>query len=518
MLFRSRSCRGLLLLVLLLCWGFTPTNRCLAAGPEAAGGEDQPKQTVKQRLKAHQARLEAEVAVRDNFLNHLRVYVVPPEFRDEAYLDEARAIGIDKPAKQIPYYRYWHSFMYTELEETKALRDQYALLLSGQATPEQIPDVKRWLESVWPAMDAIRDAAQVEHFSVSLALDAPLIRAYREIHYIQVEFNMIMESFRARALYSLALADTPSAVADCIAFDRIHKLCFQLNHHETIDDAPREASDNNDVLLHLLQSGQLTEDQLKALAKQWAAQAKGSSAAEIYDQWERLLLIDYFERIASGEEKQPSFLLEQVFSMGGPVSDEKHEGWEWMVKHPLMDTDLAIAQINRRYDELVEVLNKSSDVSEAVGVLQKASRTMRGRMGSMQTMIRAYEEKVVPAGMNAKRYSEQIVDGMLALFMHPNRVLDGPFDQAEYKDRQRMAQAMIAVVRYHKDQGSYPEKLQDVVPKYLAELPMDPYQKEQAILYGLSRVNNMTTIKLHCVRVDQDGETDDLKATLNMPN
>lgn len=438
----------------------------------------------------------------------------PIDLRDEAYLDKVRELGIDAPLDQIPHFRPWFNYMYEELDEAKAVRDQYALLLAGEATLDQIPAVKAWLEEAGPGMDAIRQSAGKDHLYLSIDLEQALLHHFRFTNYIANEISELMEAFRARSMYALASGELDEAVADFIACDQIFKLLFQLNANEVIDDASREAYDNNAVLYHLLQSKQLTAAQLARLAQQLAIEHNGLSSAEIYDQWERPLLIDFFERVASGEEKTPSFLLEGFFAMGGPVNDEERAGWDWMVKHELLDTDLAIAQINRRYDELVDVLKNSGDLPEAVGVLKQADRTLRKRMGRMQLVMRAYGEKRIPAGMTAKQYSEQIVDGLLALLMHPNRVLDGPFDTAEYKTRQRFAQTMLALVRYQQDQGVYPASLKDLVPKYLAQVPMDPYQNKQAIQYNAKVVEGVATLKLSCIRIDQDGEEGPIEKVL----
>lgn len=478
----------------------------LVAAAQHEPGDQAPRKTVKQHLAGQQAQIEERVSPRDNFFNYLPIYMTSPEFRDAAYQEEARVLGIDAAADEIPYYRHWFSFMIEELTETKAIRAQHDKLMKGLAPPDQVPAVKDWLDSVGPALDALTKAAVCEYLVVPVNPDLTLLRSFRDSEYIANEFTEIVSSFSARSMYALASGDMDQAVADCIAADRIFKLKFQLNQYEIIDDAPRIASQCFHVLQHLLKSKQLTPEHLERLAKQWSSQANGLSPADIMDQHERLLLIDYFERVASGEEKQPSFLLDSIFSLGGRVTNDEREGWDWMVRHELLDTDLAIAQVNKRYDELVSVLTRSKDFPQAIEVLQEAGQVMRKRMASMRFLMAAYGEKSVPAGMTAKQYSDRLVDGMLALLMHPNRVLDGPVAEAEYNAIQRFGQIMIALRRYEKDNAAFPGKLSELIPAYLARLPMDPFNKGQAIQYARSITDGVTTLKLKCPAFDEDGE------------
>lgn len=509
----ARQTKCVLLTLFLLACVLTPTNDSLAAEPQAPNHDQLSHKTVMQILEVRQGARAEQVATKENFYRYLTVYLIEPKFRNENNLKQARELGIAEPLDQIPYFRSWFNFMYEELEETKEIREQFTSLIAGDASVKEAPDVERWLDEAWPAMDAIRDAASSKHFYLEFDLEKTLMTEYGFARYVETEINELMKAFRARAMYALLSNNIDSAVADCIALDRILKLTFQLNHHEVIDDSSREASRNNVVLDHLLESGQLTNDHLKQISQQWATKHEGLPPAAIFDQWERYLLIDYFERLAAGQDQQKNEMIRN-FTMGGPVDDKAVQGWDWTMGHKLMDTDLAIGHLNQRYDELVEVLTQAMDMPDGIEVLKQAEQTMRGRMRSMVIFMQAYQEQTIPAGMTTKQYSEHIVDGMLALLMHPNRVLDGPVDQASYEGEQSFSQTAIAIARYRQDRGEYPEQLKQLVPNYLADLPVDPFMNGQPIQYKIEAKADTVTITLKSVGMDAGDTHDDLASNL----
>jgi hypothetical protein len=71
--------------------------------------------------------------------------------------------------------------------------------------------------------------------------------------------------------------------------------------------------------------------------------------------------------------------------------------------------------------------------------------------------------------------SEQLARMMVALFLPAMGAVTRAEDRTEVT--REMVQAAFALAAYRAEQGSYPDKLEALVPKYLAKVPDDLFKK-----------------------------------------
>lgn len=469
--------------------------------------------TAQEQIEAWQAHRAQDLTPARNAFNIIMLTITPPASRDEAHAALANQLRADidadtnaeTPPKAWPYYRSWFEYKHDELEETRKIQLQYEQLRSGKVKPDQVPAVKAWLDAIEPALDKLSAAAQLDDYWYPFDTDQTLLRTFRERHHMGVRAQEIAESFRARAYFALADDDLEQAVRDCITADRLSKLVLQSYDNNALEDAAREARDNNKLLSTLLNSGRLNQAHLIQLAKQWGDAPKGPTSAQVFDQVERLWLIDYFERVASGKEKKPAFL-QETLAIGPIGPNDDGSGWAWMLTHALFDTDRATQRINDRYDELVKSLEKPTRFDQAIEVLTVADKAMREHLMKMdyEMIEQVVKNKQVPANITSKQYTDRIVDSLLALLMHPNRVLDGPFDRYAYQAERNVSLVGIALTRWRVDHANDPKPLNKLVPNYLQTLPLDPYTQGQPI--QLKYDPNSNTTLLYSLGPDQQDD------------
>ena len=109
---------------------------------------------------------------------------------------------------------------------------------------------------------------------------------------------------------------------------------------------------------------------------------------------------------------------------------------------------------------------------------------------------RAFAAKPYPWRADARqRLAEQTegANGILVRLLVP--ALEHAADAAQRADARRsLVRAAIAAYRYRADEGAYPERLSDLVPKYLDAVPLDPYvgkpiryrrEQQGAVIYSV---------------------------------
>jgi len=484
-----------------------------ADGEALAGQPDEQAapQTAQQRHQAFEEEWSEDITPQTNAARHLFVYMTAPEFRDDAYADELIELGIDLPADEVPYFMEWFTYHYGVLDEEREAGQQFQLTTRSEPIdPEAIPEVLRWLEIVGPSMDAMHEAAGKPHFWVSHHV--PDEEAYTYLkgvfsvaNYAAGPARALIQAYDLRARYYLATEAYDLAVADLIAADRLNKLLCQLMDLGELERSYSESSRMDYVLSQFLESNTLTDGQLAKIAEQWERPYDGFTAYQILDQWERLWLIDYFERVESGAEEEPSFYLGQILSMGYPVDDEELEGWDWMITHDLFDTQRAIDQVNARYDALIGSL-EADDFTSLQDQLAQADQAMREYMGRMEWSIEfvesIYKGRSITEGVQSDDYTDRIVDVMMILVMHPNRVLDASMEEYNRDAGQAVGTTAIALSRYRLKHQAYPDAFADLVPEYLDAVTGDPYLDGQPLRY--SRSGNRQTCRILSVGTDQE--------------
>lgn len=467
----------------------------------------QEQQTAQERHRAFEAEHAREITPQSNAARHIRAYMTAPEFRDEAYAEELAELGIDLPPDELPYFMEWFTYHYEVLDDNREAREQHQLTTrSDPIDPETIPEVIKWLEIVSPAMDAMRDAVAKPHFWIPHHPPDQAQFSYIKwaFHYRQavIPVEHLIEAYMLRSRYYLATDQIDLAVTDLITADRLNKLLSQFMDLDVLESCNRYVGRLDRVLSPLLATHRLSDAQLARLQEQWMLPQDGFTSQEIIDHWERLWLIDYLERVASGAEEEPSFLLVQL-SMGGPVDDSELEGWGWMLAHELFDTERAIERVNAQYDWLIS-LHVDDDFSATQARLDEATAVLRERMmrRTFDLVENIYTEQEIPTRFDSDRYTDTIVDFLMIFLAHPNRILDGPYESFDSRAHRTVGVTAIALSRYRLEHQAYPDVLNDLVPVYLEEVPTDPYTDGAPLRY--SRSGDRQSCRILSVGSDQE--------------
>ena len=148
-----------------------------------------------------------------------------------------------------------------------------------------------------------------------------------------------------------------------------------------------------------------------------------------------------------------------------------------------------------------EVLGTSLPVSRAnmapyrVFLMSRDVAGYRDFMATMRQFAGQPYHLVQPAVLDYERSLAAESPGLLTRMMVP--ALSAAMTTAADSDaRHRLAMLGLAMARYHAEHKEYPDRLEDLVPDYLAEVPVDPFDGEplkmhvaddRIVLYSIGR-------------------------------
>ncbi len=162
---------------------------------------------------------------------------------------------------------------------------------------------------------------------------------------------------------------------------------------------------------------------------------------------------------------------------GGPVPKKPNAEEEKTLA--TIDWAPALRDGNRWYDRLVAAM-RLKDRADREKEFDEIEEDVKAQKKKVQEP--ANLAKIISLWLNApdKGTGKEIGDMLIVLLMPPARKLQIAYDRDEQV--QRNVRIAFALAAYHRDHGSYPAKLDDLAPKYLAAVPDDLFSGK-ALVY-----------------------------------
>lgn len=274
--------------------------------------------------------------------------------------------------------------------------------------------------------------------------------------------------FRLRVTRSLGEGKTDEAFADVLALHRLARLigqsawlyeamvCYSLDAHA------------HQAALAVFEHGKPTAKQALAYQAGLLKLPPLPSVAEKMDLGERILILDAIQFC-----RQEGF---DVLSKGG--GKKKQETTEETAQK--VDFELILRRCNQRFDDLRDAFSKPQHPARREAVEKcdcdgrEASEKARALTElKLQKLLELEPEKLRVA------LSERICDILLGLLVTDYRRISDRADRTEQDHRNGVIAAALAA--HFADKKAYPEKLTDLVPTYLAKVPLDVFSEKELI-------------------------------------
>ncbi len=343
--------------------------------------------------------------------------------------------------------------------------EQYDRARDGPWSAKDCPAVAEWLVANRASLELVVEASQRARYFVPLVSNddnTPLIAALLPM---LGHARNTARALLARAMHALEQGDLDAACADLAACHRLGRLIGQ--GPTLIDVLVAYAIDSmachGDAALAV--SGKLSAEQAAAYRARLEALPPLPNAVGAIDVSERYMFLDCVAGLARSGPAALSAL------DGGGDGSQFSQALLKAMTDTMIDWDEILRLGNRWYDRMVEAARKPTR-SERKEAWQKIEEDLNERAKKGRNS-KAFLLDVF-TGKSPRKLMTKQVGTILIAMLTPAL---GAVTQSEERACMRfdVTRVALALAAHHADKGDFPEKLADLKPAYLDEVPGDRF-------------------------------------------
>ena len=330
-------------------------------------------------------------------------------------------------------------------------------------TPEQLPSVGKWLQYNERAIKTVEEGlSRPDYYHPMVSFRQP--KVMNASLAFPGEYRELSRYFSVRAMMNLHLGNVEKTLADVDSMFRLAELTARGRTivEELIGIAI--AGKARQVAMQVAINQNTTAAQLVQLQQQLANLKPVGGVANRVDEVERYMGLEVIAVAGRGQ-------IARAFSQDGNASTMLTS------LSSTVDFEESTRVLNGKYDMCVEFLRSSNNAEQRKAAMEEFETQMK----QMEIeLVDPWEiVKTVAAGRKAK--------GNWVGRFHAGILLPaiGAVQSAETRTESRLeaAKLYVAVCRFKKENGQLPESLDEVTPRYIDALPMDPFT-DGPFVYG----------------------------------
>jgi hypothetical protein len=406
--------------------GVTPENNAAVPFLKAMGLRDAPKQ------------------YRDRYCTALGI---EPLTDDHTYFVPLDKYASDMNPGVAPGEEIWNQF--SEAQRRPWKKDEFPLIAG-------------WLEKNKPAIDLVVEASQRPRWCSPLISEQEPALISALLPVVQQE-RVAGQTLAARAMERLQEGKVDQAWADLLAGHRLARLVGQgptLVESLVAMVVERHACEAEQAML---QDARLTAGQIAGMRAELAKLPLPADLADELDTAERFTYLDSVAMLA----RKGLSALTLISMLSGGGGDSEFKSLMDDASRVGIDWDVVLRMGNQWYDRGVEAARKPT-WTERRNAREQFDRDLKELAKAARDPA-----SVAPSALAnpCQVISERVGQVMTSLLM-PALLAVG---QAEARENMRfeVTRLAFALAEYRARQGSYPAKLADLVPKYVARVPRD---------------------------------------------
>jgi hypothetical protein len=385
-----------------------------------------------------------------------------------------KRMGVDEPPEKSGYFiglrEYLKDNLNLDESEFEAILDQQSSATQRPWAPIDYPYIAAWLkDNEKPLALVIEATKKSDYYNPFVAARNEKGQASFLISATVPGTQMcrdVANALAARAMLRLEEGKTEEAWRDLLACHRLGRLlgrCGILVEALVALAIDKEASTAE---LAYLDRAKLTAKQIKACLKDLQDLPPMPPLADKVDLGERLVFLDSAQSIRRDMSRE--------FKKGGLFGERLDK--EVQKAMGVINWDIALENGNRWFDRMVAAMRAKDRAAREKEIDQidadhKALRKEIQKVGDSAYLMR---------GKNDPKEAGKVMgDVLIRLFLPATRQIQDRNDQAA--QIQRNLHLAFALAAYHCDNGRYPDKLDDLAPKYSPAIPDDLFSGKPLI-------------------------------------
>jgi hypothetical protein len=443
---------------------------------------------------------------RERFFKMLGISPLPDQGQYLVQLYEHLQYVKDGPASGTPERNQW---------EGDITLDQPRLAQSRPWSRKEFPVLANWLDSNAKPLEVLCAAADRTRFFEPLVVKAngSLLDAF-EIMDLS-GFRCAVELLRLRAMQEVAEGKVDAAWRYLLVCHRLARLMGQkalLVDGIVARGLERSAYDGEVAIIH---HAHPTSEKLTQFRRE-LLELPGLPPMESYFLGERLFSLDFVWSVAAGD---PAALR---LCGGFSLKDRNKESRTQLLADRRVDWDIVFRKYNAGLDEVEKAWRQPTLFQryQALGKLDAAARVAANRVIDPAELAKFLSPQTSKADI-----SRQLAD---ILFGSDGVAGFEVYAVAEALNavRTQLTDFAFALAEYHNDRAAYPGSLAELSPKYIADIPKDPFsdqaycyrpQGNGYLLYSVGRngkddggANSLDDLKKYAGATDFDKLPDDI--------
>jgi hypothetical protein len=356
-----------------------------------------------------------------------------------------------------------------DTEDPDTFSDELSAAMSRPWSREEFPDVARWLKRNRAPLRLVEQATQRPRYYSPMVTPSTGEMPGMVVSILLPVAQQCRESARllaARAMFRLGEGKVDEAWRDLLACHRLARLVGDnpMLICALVATAIDAIACSGDAVV--IQSGRLTAEDARKILADLQSLRPLPSVAEKIDTAERYQYLDIVCAVARGEES--------IFGLAGSGRSPKmlHRVFNAAFRL-LIDWDLILRNGNFWFDRIVEALQKPSHI-ERLQALESFMDDVMAMEYEMRHPLKTARSFLLssPRRAASERLSH-VFSALLLPAVGAPRLVEG-----RATTQARLTEIGFALAAYRADNGSYPDSLAKLAPKYIAELPEDPFTGE----------------------------------------
>lgn len=328
-------------------------------------------------------------------------------------------------------------------------------------TTDENPELFDWLSENEATLDAVVAASKKPDFYLPLiALDDGARMFSVTLEPIQ-SLRYLVQGLAVRSLYHVGRGDVAAARQD---LDAIHRIALHCGKGPALVSKLVAVYMESEALKcerHLIESGLLSKQELLALAESIRSLPPLCDVRRELTDFERLACLDAVLAMANGRD------MSGLSSEGGPP--EKTSS----VRTRSVDWNIVLEVMNDWFNKIEDVFEPNSPHARRANYAKLEAE-----------LIEVENQPLIGYWMFDRTKRSQRRGNLLAAMLLP--AMPASIDAVERIEVLRELNLLSASLHaYRLDHESFPERLEDLIPEYVDEVPLDRFQSFRPFVYRL---------------------------------
>lgn len=362
------------------------------------------------------------------------------------------------------------------------------------------PELAAWVAANEQPLEKVHAASRMPSFRHPVLLNAggPM---YEMLLPIAQELRDFGRLLALRAMQRLNSGDAQAAWQDILALHRLSRLQAQgdtlIEHLVGIANSAVATS----AMQELISSPQMTPELMDTIQSDWQSLPAWPDIADVVNETERYATLDIIQRTARFGPAALSAVMGSVgFSGGsGGYRDFPANAAMTFALNAMVDWDQVLIEANRWFDQVTAALGEPDPALRA-SLIEQFDRDLE---------VHAIDTRFAwwPSTYNI---GGKIISSMLPAIGGMHRAITTRDARMEIVD------TMFAVEQFRRDQGRIPAALNELVPDYMAAVPLDPHAPTNELHYLVQGEDAYVLYSVGHDGYDDGGLTEDSDITFRV--